>query len=135
MEVIEKIEECTFNPTPRKSFPSFDGYRITTDKQTILVGIDNGQCCCEHWGYLTSEDDLDVFIGAQLGNVRVTDTALNTAVEKAVGDLGMYEGSCMFVTFETSEGDFQFVAYNEHNGYYGHEAMVISTQVTDSEIL
>jgi hypothetical protein len=135
MEVIEKIEECTFNPTPERKYNTFDGYRITTDKQTILVGIGNRQDCCEHWGYVTSEDNLDDFVGAQLGNVRVTDTALNTAIESAIGNLDKYEGSCMFVTFETSEGDFQFVAYNEHNGYYGHEAVVISTQVTDSEWL
>ena len=32
----------------------------------------------------------------------------------------------MFVNINTSNGALQFAAYNEHNGYYGHEAVVIS---------
>ncbi|MEL3959481.1 hypothetical protein NST17_20225 [Caldifermentibacillus hisashii] len=41
----------------------------------------------------------------------------------------------MFVDIITSNGTLQFVAYNEHNGYYGHEAKVISTQIEHSEFL
>ena len=41
----------------------------------------------------------------------------------------------MFVNVETDKGLLQFVAYNEHNGYYGHEACVISKHLNESEYL
>ena len=41
----------------------------------------------------------------------------------------------MFVNLETNKGTLQFVAYNEHSGYYGHEAKVQCTQLMHSETL
>jgi len=123
MEKILKIEETTFDGK--------DGFVITTDAQVIKLGIDNCQCCCENWGYFMSEDDLNDFIGANLITVKVTDTALKTWEE--IED--MYEGDAMFVNLETTNGLLQFVAYNEHNGYYGHEACVVSKQVNEEVYL
>jgi hypothetical protein len=37
----------------------------------------------------------------------------------------MYEGGAMFINFITDVGVFQIVAYNEHNGYYGHESVLV----------
>jgi len=119
MEKILKIEET--------SFDGKDGFVITTDQQEIKLGIDNGQSCCENWGYFMSEDDLSEFVGSNLIAVKVVDTALKKWDE--IED--MYEGDAMFVNIETSNGLLQFVAYNEHNGYYGHEACVISKQVKE----
>lgn len=119
MEKILKIEET--------SFDGKDGFVITTDQQEIKLGIDNGQSCCENWGYFMSEDDLSEFVGSNLISVKVVDTALKRRDE--IEDL--YEGDAMFVNIETSNGLLQFVAYNEHNGYYGHEACVISKQVKE----
>ncbi|MDD4374209.1 MAG: hypothetical protein PHG67_09855 [Bacteroidales bacterium] len=119
MEKILKIEETSFNGK--------EGFVITTDQQEIKLGIDNGQCCCENWGYFMSEDDLSEFIGTNLISVKIVDTALKNWEE--IED--MYEGNAMFVNIETSNGLLQFVAYNEHNGYYGHEACVISKQVKE----
>ena len=45
------------------------------------------------------------------------------------------EGGVMFVNLETDMGTLQFVAYNEHNGYYGHEAKVQCTKLTHAEHL
>lgn len=119
MEKILKIEET--------SFDGKDGFVITTDQQEIKLGIDYDQLCCEKWGYFMSEDDLSEFVGSNLIAVKVVDTALKTWDE--IED--MYEGDAMFVNIETSNGLLQFVAYNEHNGYYGHEACVISKQVKE----
>ena len=44
-------------------------------------------------------------------------------------------GGAMFVNLETSEGLLQFVAYNAHNGYYGHEAVLVSKQLNHEERL
>jgi hypothetical protein len=117
LEKILKIQET--------SFDGKDGFVITTDQQEIKLGIDNGQCCCEEWGYFMSEDDLSEFIGSNLISVQVVSTALKKwdVIEN------IYDGDVMFVNIQTSNGLLQFVAYNEHNGYYGHEACVISKQV------
>jgi hypothetical protein len=39
------------------------------------------------------------------------------------------------VNIDTDRGQLQFVAYNEHNGYYGHNAVVVSKQLTHEECL
>jgi hypothetical protein len=44
-------------------------------------------------------------------------------------------GGAMFVNLETSEGILQFVAYNSHNGGYGHDAVLISKQKEITEEL
>ena len=35
-------------------------------------------------------------------------------------------GSAMFINVETTRGLLQFAAYNEHNGYYGHDVLLVS---------
>ena len=39
-------------------------------------------------------------------------------------DISVSYGGIMFVNFVTSKGVMQFVLYNEHNGYYGHDVHV-----------
>jgi len=83
------------------------------------MGISNEQNCCENWGYLTSQDDLEEFVGKEFVTYEVVDEKLGTY---DVPDI--YEGGIMFVNIYTDNGMFQFTAYNGHNGYYGHEAVV-----------
>ena len=102
-----------------ESFDQYDGFIVSLDdSNSIKLGIDNFQSCCENWGYFMTNDSLDDFIGAEVVDVNLVDECLN--VEKAPD---IYEGGIMFVNIETNRGTLQFVAYNEHNGYYGHEAM------------
>jgi len=102
----------------------YDGFFIKTDTDNYMVLINNDQSCCENWGYFSTEDDFDSFIGAELLSVRLTDTALKKEkVENAARYLDC--GGIQFVDFETSEGVFQLVVYNSHNGYYGHKIMVV----------
>jgi hypothetical protein len=119
-EIIKEIKEID------------TGYLIITDKQTIDIGISQEQDCCENAGYFMSNDDLKDFVGAELREIKLTDDLLETTV---VPDYATIECNTMFVTFETSNGTLQFVAYNDHNGYYGHEAWVKSTQVTEHTVL
>jgi hypothetical protein len=102
---------------------SMDGYKVTTNEHTIHVLIDNGQSCCESWGYFASEDDLASFIATELREVNLTDTALH---KEKVEETGYYEdgGGIQFVDFVTSQGTFQLAVYNAHNGYYGHGIVV-----------
>lgn len=103
---------------------SMDGYRVKTDEHEILVLIDNGQSCCEDWGYFSSDDDVKTHIGAMLSDIELTDTALNVQGIKERFEYGLDEGSIQFVTFKTDRGDFQLAVYNSHNGYYGHGIIV-----------
>lgn len=110
---------------------NMDGYKVETDKHVYYVLIDNGQSCCESWGYISSEDDYSQFINAKLLEVNLTDKALN---KKYVEDSEYYdgtEGGIQFVDFVTDRGVFQLAVYNAHNGYYGHGILIAK----DNEVL
>ena len=121
------------------------GYEIMTDKQTIKLLINDEQSCCEDWGYFISEDDISRFIGTDLISISVTDTELKTYSVFQEGEANKdphysdnnekFPSSYMFVNILTSEGLLQFVAYNDHNGYYGHSAYIISEQLKYKAIL
>jgi hypothetical protein len=111
-------------------YSDMDGYKVETEDHVFYVLIDNGQSCCESWGYLSSEDNFTPFIGTELIEIKLTDVALNqSVVEKS----GYYEdsGGIQFVDFVTERGVFQLAVYNAHNGYYGHGILVAK----DNEIL
>jgi hypothetical protein len=134
MEKITQINDLEV----RGDYSGQSGYEIVTSKQRIKLLIDNGQSCCENWGYFWCNDDVQSFVGADLQSVKLTDAALNDAHMKA-NDLDptreYFEGGVMFVNIETSRGTLQFVAYNQHNGYYGHTAVVECKQLSHSESL
>lgn len=110
----------------------YDGYLIKTDEHKYLILIDNGQSCCESWGYFSSENDFEDFINKELKEVRLTDTALNQQKLNEIEPYGFDEGGIQFVDFVMADGDvLQFAVYNSHNGYYGHSILVAK----DNEIL
>jgi hypothetical protein len=113
-----------------------DGFAIITDKQTIKLLISSEQGCCEDWGYFMSEDTLDEYIGANIHEITITDTSLNSEkYEEHIGEYGLDAGDVMFINIVTSNGLLQFTAYNAHNGYYGHSAYVLSEQLTHEDCL
>ena len=129
---IKSIEETSWSRSSN-SWSGYDGFIITFEDDTqIKLGISNGQGCCEQWGYLMSQDDFSDFVGARVLSVEGVDS------NKASIDLGraLYKGNAMFINVSTTAGLLQFVAYNEHNGYYSHEAVVVENgTVTHSESL
>lgn len=100
------------------------GYRITLDDEEtpIEIGIDNRPQCCEGWGYLASEDDVQAFVGAELLSIKATDTARRKY--EADVDSGEH-ADLMFVDLETSRGVLQLAVYTAHNGYYGHDVRFV----------
>lgn len=82
MERIVEIEEV-FNRDDKgqhtdKWGTKYDGFSVKTETQEIFLGISNGQCCCEDWGYFMSDDTTEDFHGAILHDITLTDTCLNT---------------------------------------------------------
>ena len=132
MEKILEIKDYVEPPL------GLEGYEVITDKQHIKLSIDNYQSCCENWGYFWCNDNPQDFIGTSLIDVTLTDVALNE-VHMKKNELDpkskYFSGGVMFVNLNTDKGVLQFVAYNEHNGYYGHEAKVECAQLNNSEYL
>ena len=113
---------------------SMEGYLIHTKEHIIAILIDDQESCCESWGYLTSEDNIQDFVGAEILDIKIVDTVLNIKSLEDIGDL--YEGGTMFVNIETAKGMFQIVAYNSHNGYYGHGVLLaIDNKVIASDVI
>lgn len=107
---------------------------VITDKQTIKLEIGMEPGCCEVTGYFWCNENPSDFNGSSLLGVSITDKELNTAIFNRESG-GFSEGGVMFVNLETDKGLLQFVAYNWHNGYYGHTAKVSSKQLTFEENL
>lgn len=71
---------------------------------------DDGQSCCER-RYMTTDDDLQAFVGAKFIG------AAEQAAANQPDDWGEHEVAFLIVT--TSLGAFTVETHNEHNGYYG----------------
>ena len=115
----------------------YDGYEIKTNLHKYMILIDNAQSCCESWGYICSDDNIDTFIGKTLIEVTLTDTALNMQKIKEVGltsyeddtSIDCYGGGIQFIDLRFTDGSIlQFAVYNAHNGYYGHNIIVAIDQ-------
>lgn len=103
------------------------GYEVVTEQEKIYVLIDNYLQCCESFGYMSTNDDITEFIGAELLDVELTDISLNsTKIEKNTSDdfTDDFE-DIQFVNFITDKDILQLVVYNYHNGYYSHDIKVI----------
>jgi len=133
MEKILRITEDRFKLSSN-DYQSYEGFQIVTDKQTIKLGISDSQCCCEQSGYFMSEDNLWDFINAELLSIEIVDAELGAKI-KNIFEHGLDSGDVMFVNINTSKGLLQFTAYNYHNGYYGHDAVVVSEQLHISTTL
>lgn len=118
-----------------RGYLSVAGFEVVTNDQRIKLYIEDNQDCCELWGYFWCNDNPQDFVGATLWELSLTDTALNTQMIENNGADYLDAGEIMFVNFNTSKGVLQFVAYNSHNGYYGHTATVESKQLKHSEYL
>lgn len=120
---IKTIKEVVDVETS-SSWLSMDGYKVETDEHSFYILISNGQSCCENWGYITSEDELDYFLGSELIEVNVTDTTLNKKILTKMDDDYINNSEIQFVDFKTNIGTFQLAVYNHHNGYYGHSILI-----------
>jgi len=133
MEKIKSITEGEFTAKTDDFINQYEGFVIKTDGQDITIGVSTGQCCCESFGCIMTNDDINDFIGAEIKSITIVDEALNG---KEIEELEyLDEGGAMFVNLDTSEGLLQFVAYNGHNGYYGHSAVLVSNQLKQQEYI
>lgn len=130
METITSIDTLSgFVLDTDKPYQTYEGFQIVTTEQTILFLIDDQQNCCESFGYLTTNDETGFFIGSALQGVSLVDTQYDVTNYSGSGDSDDGE-AVIFVNIATSVGVLQLVAYNAHNGYYGHAVRIRSRQVS-----
>ena len=108
-----------------KGCGGYDGYLVETETDKFYILISNGQNCCEDWGYLDTNDNSKKFIGSELLNVSIVDQEYNKKFLMEADFSVEEENQICFVTFETDKGDFQLAVYNSHNGYYGHDIIIV----------
>ena len=82
----------------------YEGYRVTTAKQTITLKIERGYLCCEEYGSGIYPDNAHGFVGAWVKDVGWGKDRAGEAV----------------VDVNTNQGLLQLRVYNHHNGYYPH---------------
>lgn len=120
MSKIIKIEEV-YGVSPYKSSKNFDGYKIETEDEEIYFVIENCQNCCECWGYLSTSENLEDYIGADyLGYEENVCKVLADQVKEDYVD----EDEMQFLNINTSNGVIDFAVYNSHNGYYSHTVIL-----------
>jgi len=98
-EKILRVEETNFKIS-EKDYENYEGFQVITDEQTIRIGISSGQSCCENYGYMTTNDDLKEFEGAELISIESVDKALNV---KMIEQEHFDESEAMFVNFNTTK--------------------------------
>lgn len=131
--LIEEIENVSPDNNFEQSktwYGGFDGIHIKTEKNEIYFLIDNEQNCCESWGYLSSNDDYNEFIGAEYQGYN------NITSEKLSAQIGdVEEGGTVFLNIITDRGTLQFAVYNRQNGCYGHKVLIIVNGKTEEEYI
>ena len=40
--------------------------KLPQEKEIFIFLINNGSQCCENWGYMSTDDNLDQYIGSDL---------------------------------------------------------------------
>lgn len=135
MEKIIKIEQVHDLKLDPSKWQSYEGFKIHTNEQEILVLIEDDQHCCEDAGYLSSFEDPKDFEDSDLLKIEIVDESLNKKEWHSKFQNGLDEGRAIFINFETSKGLFQLTVYNSHNGYYGHDVIIKSNQVNEETSL
>lgn len=128
MNKILSIKEMDYDVFEEGVEQNYIGYRIKACYTEVNILIDAERSCCEKFGYMASEDNLEYFIGAEIISVSVVSKGnkkLVSALKSLEDDNHKFEAE--FVEFKTSKGIFQIAVYNAHNGYYSHNIIISIT--------
>lgn len=128
---IKQIEEIENKIIPTFcEYSEFDGFVITFDNDTTLsLVVSSYQSCCENYGAVTTEENLQDYVGAEYIQHDIVDQEL-AVNSNIIADSNIYDipsldaGDIIFLNVQTDKGTLQFSVYNSHNGYYGHSAYV-----------
>ena len=115
-EFTNTNDESFYDDEDNRYVSSWFGFIIETENKFIYLLIDANSDCCEDFGYFTTHDNLEDFIGSNLIKFEVSNPRIGSQmIFEYINVL-----DCEFINFFTDKGDFQLTVYNNHNGYYGH---------------
>lgn len=121
MNTILDIKEVDNVILKNNKYKTFCGYKITTTQDNYYLLIEDGQQCCECWGYISSDEDLTKYIGKKLVSIDVIDDGYNKVMD-ILKEVYAEECLCVFINLRFEDmSELQFAVYNSHNGYYGHD--------------
>lgn len=110
---------------------SYSGFRVVlSDNNSIMFVIEDNQQCCESFGYISVNDNLEEFIGSTLQKVEVVTGKEYTKSELVIDSLNQANDShikieeCVFLVLTTDKGELTFTVYNHHDGYYSPNVAV-----------
>lgn len=115
VEMVEGIKNKWDGEHTELVFTMDDGYKMAL--------WDDGQSCCES-RYMTTDDDLNRFIGAELLGAEIRDG--DEPPKEDYDNCDVHE--VQFLIVHTSLGDITCVTHNEHNGYYGGFSVVCTAR-------
>jgi len=121
---IKEVEDVAF----KGRYAKFDGYRLALSGFiSIYLLIENGQACSEEYGYISTNDNLQEFVGATILKIELSNEIelIDLTEIKKLSGLVKDEFYAEFITIYTSKGSFQLAVYNAHNGFYGHQVLCI----------
>jgi hypothetical protein len=113
-ETIQAVKDSlgkTIKEIRKDSISEDSSLTITFEDGSKLNLWDGGRSCCES-RYLTCEDNLSLFVGAEFRDVEMVELP---SIPQEYGD----SHDCQALNIHTSKGIVQCVTHNEHNGYYG----------------
>lgn len=123
---IKEIDDFWFNNRDRNQY---QGYEIITSHQAIRFIISKEPICCEHFGYICTNDNIEDFIGAEVLSISSLNGDGSTTLFTPEYLRGpTYEELKVFLNIDTNRGRLQFVVYNSHNGHYGHRVKIQSSR-------
>lgn len=126
-EAINKVKDDIITDISWCEWNSCEGYTIKTENHTVSMGISTEQQCCENAGMIDCPDDLSKFIGSSIVKINPIGLANGFNITDDLDNVA-------FISVDTTNGQFQFAVYNEHNGYYSHSVVIIVDDiVVDSE--
>ena len=107
----KEIASVTLGDDDALHFVFTDGFKLKVS--------DEGQSCCES-RYMRTDDDLASFVGAKLNGMELKDAP------NMPDEYGDHE--VQFLEVQTDRGVFTMANHNEHNGYYGGFAVLLSVE-------
>lgn len=96
------------------------GYKIETNKQVISVLISDSQSCCENYGSKINMNDTECYITD-------VDEINKIIVDKKLKEIYWQdadEGIDIIFNLE-DEASFTCNIWNDHNGYYPHDYIIV----------
>lgn len=93
------------------------------DKNNVLVGFDDGQNCCEHFGHFITTREPQLEGEFEQGDLHedfnLEDFSFDTTYHKEASD-DCDGGYAVFRLTDTVGKECFLTLFNHHNGYYSH---------------